>query len=50
MVLGGNVESLPPEKEGLVEVVTDLEAPLKESESRLEESELQDTKERETSM
>ena len=49
MDLGGNVESLAAEKDRLAKVVADLEARLKESKSRLEESELWATKERETS-
>ena len=49
MDLGGNVESLAVEKDRLAKVVADLEARLKESMSRLEESELRATKERETS-
>jgi len=47
MNLGGKVESMVAEKDGLAKVVADLEARLKESKSRLEESELWVGKERE---
>ena len=47
--LGGKVESITTEKDELVKVVAELEARLKESESRLEEFKLQAAKEREAS-
>jgi len=47
--LCGKVESVAAERERLVKIFFDLEAQLKESESRLEESELQAAKEREAS-
>ena len=49
MDLGGKVESLATEKDGLAKVVVDLEARLKESETRLEESKLWAAKERKVS-
>jgi len=47
--LGGKVESITTEKDELVKVVAELEARLKESESRLEEFKLQAAKEGEAS-
>lgn len=46
--LAGKVESIVVEKNELAKVTVDLKARLKESESRLEESELRVSKERET--
>ena len=47
MNLSDKVESLATERDGLAKVVVDLEARLKESESKLEASELQAAKTRE---
>ena len=47
MNLSDKVESLAIERDGLAKVVVDLEARLKESESKLEASELQAAKTRE---
>lgn len=47
--LAGKVESIVVEKNELAKVTVDLKARLKESESRLEESELRASKEREAS-
>ena len=49
MDLGGKVESIAVEKNGLANRIAELEAWLRESESRLEESELKAAQERETS-
>ena len=47
MDLGGKMETMAAEKNGLAKVIVDLEAQLKDWESRLEEFEFQAAKERE---
>ena len=47
MGLGDKVENMAAEKDGLAKRITELETPLRESKSRLEESEQCASKERE---